>query len=84
MGIFDFLKPKQNTASIAKNRLQILVAQNGPRGGSRDYLSALRQDIIIAISKHVSGFNPEDLNVEVHKDGDQDVLDITVSLPDDK
>ncbi|MDZ4114840.1 MAG: cell division topological specificity factor, partial [Xanthomonadaceae bacterium] len=27
MSIFDFLKPKKNTASIAKERLRIIVAQ---------------------------------------------------------
>lgn len=83
MGLFDFLKPKQNSANVAKNRLQILIAQDGFRGG-RDYLPDLRRDIIAAIAKHVPGFDPEAVNVEVHKDGTQDILDITVSLPDDK
>ena len=27
MSIFDFLKPKKNTAATAKNRLQIIIAQ---------------------------------------------------------
>ncbi|HEX2083817.1 MAG TPA: cell division topological specificity factor, partial [Xanthomonadaceae bacterium] len=27
MGLFDFLKTKKNTASIAKDRLRIIIAQ---------------------------------------------------------
>ena len=27
MGLFDFLKAKKNTAETAKNRLQIIIAQ---------------------------------------------------------
>ncbi len=83
MGIFDFLKPKSNSAAEAKKRLmQVLIATPPGSKGAPEYLPALRQDIIKAISNHVPGFDPELVNVELHKDGEQDVLDITVSLPD--
>jgi cell division topological specificity factor len=81
MGIFDFLKAKKNTAETAKSRLQIIIAQERSQGG-RDYLPDLRRDIIAAISKYVPGFDPEAVTVDVHRDGTQDVLDITVSLPE--
>ena len=38
MSIFDFLKPKKNTASIAKERLRIIVAQERSHRGAPDYL----------------------------------------------
>lgn len=82
MGIFDFLKPRQNTAAQAKKRLQVLIATTRADGG-RDYLPALRQDILAALQKHVPGFNPEAMNVELHKDGEEDVLDISVALPEE-
>lgn len=83
MGLFDIFKAKQTTAHTAKNRLQIIIAQERSRGG-RDYLPDLRRDVIAAISKYIPSFDPEAVQVELHKDGDQEVLDITVSLPDDK
>ena len=81
MGIFDFLKPKSTSAADAKKRLQVLISATRAEGG-RDYLPALRQDILAVLQKHVPGFNPEAVNVELHKDGEEDVLDITVSLPE--
>ncbi|MFA5683720.1 MAG: cell division topological specificity factor MinE [Lysobacteraceae bacterium] len=81
MGIFDFLKPRQNSAAQAKKRLQVLIATERMRDG-HDYLPDLRRDILAVLHKHVPGFSPEAVNVEIHKDGDQDVLDITVSLPE--
>ena len=81
MGIFDFLKPKSNSASEAKKRLQVLIPTTRAAEG-RVYLPALRQDILAVPQRHVPGFNPEAVNVELHKDGEEDVLDITVSLPE--
>lgn len=72
---------KPASAATARNRLQIIIAQQRTQGG-RDYLPDLRRDIIAAISKYVPGFDPEAVAVELHKDGNQDVLDITVSLPE--
>jgi len=38
MALFDFLKTKKNTASIAKERLRIIVAQERSSRGAPDYL----------------------------------------------
>ena len=43
MGMFDFLKAKKNTASIAKDRLRIIIAQERILAGGRDYLPLPRQ-----------------------------------------
>ena len=57
MGIFDFLKPRQNSANTAKQRLQVLISATRAED-SRNYLPALRQDILAVLQKHVPGFNP--------------------------
>ena len=36
MGMFDFLKAKKNTASIAKDRLRIIIAQERSTQGGPD------------------------------------------------
>ena len=43
MSIFDFLKPKKTTAITAKNRLQIIIAQERSSAGAPDYLPLMRR-----------------------------------------
>ena len=81
MSIFDFLKPKKNTASVAKERLRIIVAQERSARGSPDYLPLLQRELLEVIRKYVS-VDVDAVKVEMAKDGDHDVLDISVALPD--
>ncbi len=81
MSIFDFLKPKKNTAQTAKNRLQIIIAQERSSAGAPDYLPLLRREILEVISKYVA-VEADAVKVDPIKDGEHDVLDISVSLPD--
>jgi len=83
MSIFDFLKPKKNTASIAKERLRIIVAQERSHRGAPDYLPLLQRELLEVIRKYVS-VDVDAVKVEMAKDGDHDVLDISVALPDDR
>ena len=81
MSLFDFLKPKKNTASVAKKRLQIIIAQERSSRGAPDYLPMLQRELLEVIRKYVS-VDVDAVKVEMAKDGDHDVLDISVSLPD--
>ena len=72
--MFDFLKTKKNTASIAKDRLRIIIAQERSAVGGPDYLPLLRRELLEVI--------PKDVKVDVVKDGEHDVLDISVALPE--
>jgi cell division topological specificity factor len=83
MSIFDFLKPKKNTASIAKERLRIIVAQERTHRGAPDYLPLLQRELLEVIRKYVS-VDVDAVKVEMAKDGEHDVLDITVALPDER
>ena len=81
MSIFDFLKPKKNTAQTAKNRLQIIIAQERSSAGAPDYMPLLRREILEVISKYVA-VEADAVKVDLIKDGEHDVLDISVSLPE--
>ena len=81
MSIFDFLKPKKNTAETAKNRLQIIIAQERSSQGAPDYLPLMRREILEVIRKYVN-VDADAVKVDVVKDGEHDVLDISVSLPE--
>ena len=81
MGMFDFLKPKKETASIAKDRLRIIVAQERTTRGAPDYLPMLQRELLEVIKKYVN-VDVDAVKVDLIKDGDHDVLDISVALPE--
>ena len=81
MGLFDFLKTKKNTAETAKNRLQIIIAQERSSRGAPDYLPLLRRELLEVIRKYVN-VDVDAVKVDLVKDGEHDVLDISVALPD--
>jgi cell division topological specificity factor len=81
MGMFDFLKVKKNTASIAKDRLRIIIAQERSTLGGPDYLPLLRRELLEVIRKYVN-VDVDAVKVDLVKEGEHDVLDISVSLPD--
>ena len=81
MGLFDFLKVKKNTASIAKDRLRIIIAQERSTLGGPDYLPLLRRELLEVIRKYVN-VDVDAVKVDLVKEGEHDVLDISVSLPD--
>ena len=82
MALLSFLftsKPK--SANAAKERLQIIIARerNGREG--YDFLPALREELIAVIAKYTK-VNPEDIKVSLDKQGNLEVLDVNVILPD--
>ena len=83
MSIFDFLKPKKNTASLAKDRLRIIIAQERSSQGQPDYLPMMRRELLEVIRKYVN-VDVDAVKVDLVKDGEHDVLDISVALPEDR
>ncbi len=83
MSIFDFLKPKKNTAAVAKDRLRIIIAQERTVQGGPDYLPLLRRELLEVIRKYVN-VDVDAVKVDVVKDGEHDVLDISVALPEER
>lgn len=81
MGLFDFLRPRKDTANIARERLRIIVAQERSVRGGPDYLTLLRGELLEVIRKYVN-VDPDAVKVDLVRDGEQEVLDISVSLSD--
>ena len=79
--MFDFLRAKKNTAETAKNRLQIIIAQERTSRGGPDYLPLLQRELLEVIRKYVN-VDVEAVKVDLVKDGEHDVLDISVALPE--
>ena len=82
MGIFDFLtQRKPATASVAKDRLRILIEQERGLRNAPDYLPLLQRELLEVIRKYVN-VDAEAVKVDLIKDGDNEVLDISVALPE--
>ena len=84
MSLFSFLLgEKKKTASVAKERLQIILAhERGSLGGKRpNYLPELQRELIAVISKYVS-IKAEDIKVHLEKQDDLEVLEAKIELPD--
>lgn len=83
MGIFDYFKskPETNSASLAKERLQIIVAHERGRRKQPDYLPQMQREIIEVIRKYVNVDN-DDVHVKLDDSDDCSVLELNVTLPD--
>ena len=86
MGLFDIFRRsrKKNTANLARERLQILIAhEHARRDGAPDYLPKMRDEIVEVIRKYVS-VDDKGVNVNIEKGDDYDVLELNIALPDRK
>ncbi|MDM0072275.1 cell division topological specificity factor MinE [Variovorax sp. J31P207] len=84
MSLFSFLLgEKKKTASVAKERLQIILAHERSSLGTKrpDYLPELQRELIAVISKYVS-IKAEDIKVHLEKQDDLEVLEVKIELPD--
>lgn len=79
--MFDFLLARKQTAAVAKDRLRIIVAHERASRGGPDYLPMLQRELLEVIRKYVS-VDAEAVKVDLVGDGDNKVLDISVSLPE--
>ncbi|MEC5318882.1 cell division topological specificity factor MinE [Brenneria populi subsp. brevivirga] len=83
MALLDFfLSRKKTTANIAKERLQIIVAERRRGDSEPHYLPQLKRDILEVICKYVQ-IDPEMVNVQLEQKGDDiSVLELNVTLPE--
>ena len=82
MGILDFFRtPRQNSASIAKERLQIVIAHERIQRNAPSYLPLLQKDLLAVIRKYVE-VELDDVKVSVEQEGGCEVLELNVTLPE--
>lgn len=84
MALLSFLfPPKAKSATAAKERLQIIIARErgGRQGQGHDFLPALHKELIEVISKYTK-VNADDIKISLDRQGNLEVLDVNVVLPD--
>ncbi len=69
------------SASIAKERLQLIIAHERDGGGSANFLPDLQRELIAVISKYVK-VNPDDIRVSLEKQDRYEVLEVNIVLPE--
>lgn len=76
-----FFGTKQKTASMAKERLSLIIAHE--RGGNRapDFLPALQRELIEVISKYVN-VGVDDIKVQLEKQDNCEILEVNITLPE--
>ncbi|SET45152.1 cell division topological specificity factor MinE [Thorsellia anophelis] len=79
-----FLSKKKNTANIAKERLQIIVAERRKADSAPAYLEEMKRDLLAVICKYVQ-IDPDMLHVGYEqKDDDISVLELNITLPENE
>lgn len=83
MSIVNFFRSrkKNTTASVAKERLQIIVAHERGQRDEPDYLPALQRDLVEVIRKYVNIDNDQ-VQVALDNQGNCSILELNVTLPD--
>ena len=83
MSLLDFFRSRksQNSASIAKERLQIIVAHERGQRSQPDYLPALQKELVEVIRKYVN-IEQDQVQVALENQGSCSILELNITLPD--
>lgn len=81
MSIFSYLRKKNKTSAIAKERLQIIISHERSQRNTVDYLPKLQEEILAVIAKYVA-IDKEKVVVNLERIGDSSVLELNVTMPD--
>jgi cell division topological specificity factor len=83
VSIFDYFrsKTKNSSASVAKERLQIIVAHERGQRQQPDYLPQMQQEILDVIRKYVA-IDQESVNIQLENNDHCSILALNVTLPD--
>ncbi len=81
MSILSFLLgEKKKTATVAKERLQIILAHERAGSGTpADYLPALQRELVAVISKYVK-VNTDDIQVKLDRQDNLEVLEVKIEI----
>ncbi|QCI17146.1 cell division topological specificity factor MinE [Buchnera aphidicola (Aphis helianthi)] len=83
MALLDFfLSRNKNTAHVAKERLQIIVAERRKFQNEPDYFPQLKREILSVICKYVN-IDPNMVTIQLEQRNEEiSILELNVVLPD--
>ncbi|HTT01119.1 MAG TPA: cell division topological specificity factor MinE [Steroidobacteraceae bacterium] len=80
MDLLALFRRTPPSAQVAKERLRIIVAQERRARGGPDYLPLLRRELLTVIRKYFN-VEAEAVQINLGRESGQEVLELTVSLP---
>lgn len=81
MRLLDFLRGEnKKSASVAKERLQIIVAHQRGQRGQPDYMPMLERELLEVIRRYVE-VDDDAINMSLDRDADCSILELNVTLP---
>ena len=72
---------KQKTAEVARDRLQIIIAQERVKAQAPDYLPTLQKELLEVLSKYVH-VSLDDSRISQETQDGVDVLELNITLPE--
>jgi cell division topological specificity factor len=72
--------PEEQTAPIARQRLQVLLAHERASPGQGNLLGLIKEDVLTAIKKHVR-VSPDDVKVRLERRKSISTMRISLDLP---
>ena len=83
MSLLDYFRSsKPSSASVAKERLQILVAHERASRNQPSYLPKLQEELLAVIRKYVN-VEEDAISVNFEQDDEQEVLELNIILPEE-
>jgi cell division topological specificity factor len=84
MGWLDIFRAKRrrepDSATQAKERLQIVLAHERIGRAREDFLPRLQQELVAVVARYVA-IDPGKVNVHLDRGGDMSTLEIEIELP---
>ena len=84
MRFLDYFRSnKKTSANMAKDRLQIIVASERLTRNGPDYLPIMKEEILLVVRKYIP-VNDGAVKVQMDKEGNCEVLELNITLPEEK
>ena len=81
MSLLSFFRgQKKTSASVARDRLQLILINERGDGAAPDYLPQLQKELVEVISRYVK-INPDDIKVNLERQDSLEILEVKIEMP---
>ncbi len=82
MRFLDYFRKNRKTSAVtAKDRLQIIVAQERMTRNGPDYLPMMKEELLLVVRKYIQ-VEEGAVKVKLDKEDDCEVLELNITLPE--
>jgi len=81
MSLLSFFRgQKKTSASVPRDRLQLILINELGDGVTHDYLPRLQKELVEVISRYVK-INPDDIKVNLERQDSLEILEVKIEMP---